>query len=169
MLNIVQMPGIWPEHKQWLYGLDTLLLQNVPGHLKCRSAVCPSAQFHGRFHAPTSACRPFLGPPGVPMLLGLPWSSGQPGTTSATLLSKSCSECRCSKHTFERYRDHFSALALAMSATGSLVRLDGLSQKNLFVCRPHPPTSSASSEWFELLVKQVIEKRLSCIWLQHWN
>ena len=29
--------------------------------------------------------------------------------------------------------------------------------------------SSASSEWFGLLVKQVIQKRLSCIWLRHLN
>ena len=52
---------------------------------------------------------------------------------------------------FIGYQDRFSALALTMRAT--LVRLDSLSQKNLLVCRPHPDTSSASSEWFRLLVK----------------
>ena len=54
---------------------------------------------------------------------------------------------------FIGYQYRFSALALTMPATCLLVRLDSLSQKNLLVCHPHPDTSSASSEWFRLLVK----------------
>ena len=98
--------------KKWLCGLETFL-QNRQGHLKrvdrvvtaCNLALeqrlqrlkVPQLSFMGGGFK-----RPHLlaGPPGGPMVLGLPWSSGQPGTTSATLLPKSCSECWLSRHAF---------------------------------------------------------------------
>ena len=166
--------------KKWLCGLETFL-QNRQGHLKRVDRVVTACnlaleQRPQRLKVLSSASWAAVSSAHI-CLPTISWSSRWPHGAGPAMvirptwhLSNLASKELFRMLTFQTciwYQDRFSALALATSATGSLVRLDSLSQKNLLVCRPHPPASSASSEWFGLPVKQVIQKRLRCIWLQH--
>ena len=167
MLNTAQMPAIWPpEEKKWLRGLDTFLLQNRQGHLKRVVTACDLA-----LEQHSNACR-FRIDESPSAVIRLPTTSAHIRLPTISWSSRFCHGVRPAmvirltfhnlgnlafqeaKYWFD-YQDRFSALALASLATGPLVMPEKLA------CMP------PSSSWF--LVKQVIQKRLSCIWLEQWR